>query len=203
MSVRKFTFTISLIIALICSTQAIKIEAKAILAQHLIENAWAQTLKTQDRIKPWSWADTWPVMRIIFSNGEDYFVLHGMSGQALAFGPAHLAESAMPGNGKDVVIAAHRDTHFSGLKNLVIGDEVLLEDKSSQKYHYRIISARIVDTREEQLYLDDSTESLRLITCFPFDAINPNGPLRYEIVAVPKDVQIQSEFKSPNLHTAL
>ena len=203
MSLRKILFTLSLITALICSAQAIKIEAKAILAQHLIKDAWAETLKTQDPIKPWSWADTWPVMRINFSRGDNYFVLHGMSGQALAFGPAHLSESSMPGKGKEVVIAAHRDTHFSGLKNVVIGEEVILQDSLAQEHSYRIISARIVDTRQEQLYLDDTQESLRLITCYPFDAIDPNGPLRYEIIAVPSELQIESKFQNPNLHTAL
>ena len=39
------------------------IHAKAILAQVLLERAFAQTLTTGKPVKPWSWADTWPEAR--------------------------------------------------------------------------------------------------------------------------------------------
>ena len=44
--------------------QGLWIHAKALLAQVLLERAFAQTLQTGHDVKPWSWADTWPVARV-------------------------------------------------------------------------------------------------------------------------------------------
>lgn len=203
MLVRKILFAVCLGITILCGTQALKITAKAYLAEFLIEAAWQESLKTHSAIKPWSWADTWPVLSLEFSTGRKHYVLEGQNGQALAFGPAHLSESALPGHGREVIISAHRDTHFSDLKDVLIGDTLILQNIFSRKYKYRVVSARIVDTRDEMLLVDDTQESLRLITCYPFDAINPGGPLRYELTAVPENTQIESDFQNPNLHTAL
>lgn len=203
LTLRKLGFALCLLITLFCFAQAFKIEAKATLAQYLISGAWEESLQTQKPVKPWSSADTWPVLNLGFSNGKNYYVLEGQNGQSLAFGPAHLSESGLPGENTEIVISAHRDTHFTDLKNIVIGDTVTLQDNFSKEHAYRVVSARIVDTRIEKLVLDDTQESLRLITCFPFDAVLPNGPLRYELVAVPVDVHILSEFQNPDLHSAL
>ncbi len=65
--------------------------AKARLAQILLERAFVQTIETGDNVKPWSWADTWPIARIEVKRlNANAIVLHGSSGQALAFGPGHI-----------------------------------------------------------------------------------------------------------------
>ncbi len=41
------------------------IDAKALLAQRLISVAWERTLIAGEAgVKPWPWADTWPVARL-------------------------------------------------------------------------------------------------------------------------------------------
>ncbi|MGZ7081173.1 MAG: class GN sortase, partial [Thermoanaerobaculia bacterium] len=40
--------------------------AKARLAQFLLQRAWERTLHGEKDVKPWRWADTWPVARIEF-----------------------------------------------------------------------------------------------------------------------------------------
>ena len=40
--------------------QGIYIHAKAMLAQVLLERAFAETITTGRAVKPWPWADTWP-----------------------------------------------------------------------------------------------------------------------------------------------
>ena len=40
--------------------QGVYIRAKAMLAQVLLERAWAETLATGKPVKAWSWADTHP-----------------------------------------------------------------------------------------------------------------------------------------------
>ena len=54
------------------------IYVKARLAQVLLQRAWADTLAGQRDVKPWPWADTWPVARLVVpSLGIDQIVLEG------------------------------------------------------------------------------------------------------------------------------
>src|SRR3954469_12171841 len=67
------------------------IHAKALLAQVLLERAFADTIRSGSEVKPWSWADTWPIARIEVPRLKaSAIVLAGSSGQALAFGPGHV-----------------------------------------------------------------------------------------------------------------
>src|SRR3569833_1824735 len=64
---------------------------KACLAQVLLVGAFNESGATGRAVKPWSWADTWPVARIeVRRIGASAIVLDGTSGQALAYGPGHL-----------------------------------------------------------------------------------------------------------------
>src|SRR5882724_9471214 len=68
---------------LILLAQGFYIHAKAMLAQILLERAFAQALTTGTPVKPWSWADTWPVARVAVPRlGKSAIVLAGASGQA-------------------------------------------------------------------------------------------------------------------------
>src|ERR1700753_111666 len=66
------------------------IHAKEILAQVLLARASTESIASHHPVKPWSWADTWPVARIEVKRlNASMIVLAGSSGQALAFGPGH------------------------------------------------------------------------------------------------------------------
>src|SRR5262245_35717962 len=52
------------IVGLILFGQGAYIHAKALLAQVLLQYAFAETVATGRITKPWSWADTWPIARI-------------------------------------------------------------------------------------------------------------------------------------------
>jgi sortase A len=85
-------------LGLVLLSQGLWIHAKALLAQVLLERAFAQTLASGQDVKPWSWADTWPVARLEFPRlGRTTIVLNGSSGQALAFGPGHVEGTPAPG----------------------------------------------------------------------------------------------------------
>ncbi len=76
---------------LVLLAQAAWIPAKAALAQALLERAFARSLAEGTGQRPWPWADTVPVARIVFPGlNERYVALAGSSGQALAFGPGHV-----------------------------------------------------------------------------------------------------------------
>ena len=71
--------------------------AKAEFAQFLLERAWARTIHGHQDVKPWRWADTWPVARIEFPRQRrSYIVLAGASGRTMAFGPGHVDGTASP-----------------------------------------------------------------------------------------------------------
>src|SRR5512134_469774 len=93
------------------------IYAKALLAQHMLQHAWARTLAGEREVRPWPWADTWPVARLrVPVHGIDLIVLDGVSGRTLAFGPGHAGGSAPPGAPGTAIISGHRDTHFRFLQ---------------------------------------------------------------------------------------
>src|SRR5260370_2399014 len=89
---RPATFAPVLALAgLVLFGQGIYIHAKALLAQVLLQRAFAETMAGGQPTKPWSWADTWPVARIEVKRlHASAIVLAGSSGQALALGPAHV-----------------------------------------------------------------------------------------------------------------
>ena len=159
---------------------------KASLAQILLDRAWADTLAAGAPVRPWPWADTWPVARLSASRlGADAVVLAGASGEALAFGPGLVAGAMTPGSDGHVVIAGHRDTHFAFLAQIREGDQILLEGADGRRRDYRVAGARVVDSRDAVIPLNAGGPWLTLVACWPFDAIDPGGPLRYVVSARP------------------
>lgn len=160
------------------------IEAKAHLAQVLVRRAWRQTLAGARDARPWPWADTHPVARLSLpGQGIETFVLAGASGRTLAFGPGHLDGTPRPGERGNAVISGHRDTHFAFLRRLGRGDEVVVEGRDGRRHCYVVARTRVVDRRELRVIADAGDTRLTLVTCYPFDAIRPGGPLRYVVVA--------------------
>jgi sortase A len=160
------------------------IYAKAQLAQYLLTNAWTKTLDGNPKVKPWRWADTHPVAKITFDNKLDYIILAGGSGRTMAFGPGHVSATPLPGNGGNSVIVGHRDTHFSVLKDLTPGDIIQVQIPN-KLISYKVVNSFIVDQSQSEVMQDFGSEQLTLITCYPFDALQAGGPLRYVVRAEP------------------
>lgn len=163
---------------------ALWIPAKAELAQFLLQRAWVQTLHGERHVKPWPWADTWPLARLrMADHNVDLIVLAGASGRTLAFGPGHLDGTTPPGQLGNVVLSGHRDTHFRFLAEVQPGELLSLETPDGSLQRYRVIARHVV--YEDDLYVrdDDGGAVLTLVTCYPFDAIVTGGPLRYVVRA--------------------
>lgn len=159
------------------------IRAKAGLAQILLEDAWTKTLATHRPTKAWSWADTWPIARITVPGlNKSAIVLKEAGGEALAFGPAHVAASAQPGENGTTVIAAHRDTHFGFIKDLKPGDDIDLATPTGKTIRYRMTGSSIVHAQASGITAAGKTQRLALVTCYPFDGLQ-RGPLRYVVFA--------------------
>ena len=164
--------------------QGAYIPAKAWLAQELMQRAWVRTGAGEERATPWPWADTWPVARLTAKQQDvDLIVLAGGSGRTLAFGPGHLSASAMPGETGNAIIGGHRDTHFQFLRKLEVGELLGMETTRGQRHIYKVVGVDIVDSRKGSLVLDTDAAMLTLVTCYPFDALEAGGPLRYVVTA--------------------
>lgn len=159
------------------------IHAKALVAQVLLERAFTETIATGRTVKPWSWADTYPVARIEVPRiRASAIALAGSSGQALAFGPGHVEMTAEPGERGVAVYAAHRDTHFRFLRDVAIGDEIDVTRGDGRMFRYRVDATEIVRFDASGIDPATSGHDLILSTCWPFDAVTP-GLERYVLHA--------------------
>ena len=162
------------------------IHVKADAAQLLIDAAWRRERAHLMATAPWPWADTRPVAKLVWGEGSGaatLMVLEGSSGRNLAFGPVHDPASVAPGTQGNSVIEGHRDTHFKILRDAKPGDRVAIEAVNGKETHFIVTDARIVDTRHARILLNADVARLTLVTCYPFDAVNPGGPLRWVVTA--------------------
>jgi sortase A len=176
---RKLLILILVVSGLLSLCKGAWIPCKAAIAQVLLHRAWEKSLREDRAVRPWPWADTWPVARIIVpSEGIDQIVLEGESGQALAFGPGHVTDSSLPHSAGNTILVGHRDTSFSFLRNLKNDDLVILEAINGRRYAYSVSDATVM--KNDEIYLRDVDEKwLTLITCYPFFSINPATDQRY------------------------
>lgn len=165
----------------------VRIKAKAIYAQHLLEQAWARTLDGETDARPWAWADVWPVAKIELPRlDKSSIVLSGTSGQALAFGPGHLVDTPQAGEPGMAIYAAHRDTHFGFLKHIQIGDEVVVTRPDGRRFVFVIEGTKIVDANASGLVPDGVGTRIALVTCWPFNAVK-RGKDRFVAIGVLKE----------------
>jgi len=160
------------------------IHVKAVAAQVLLSNAWARTLDGESQARPWPWADTWPLARLVVPAYDiDQIVLAGASGRSLAFGPGHVDGTAAPGAAGTAVLSAHRDTHFRFLARLRTGDALELQRPDGTTQRYRVAALEVRNKNDVRADPDRRAPRLLLVTCYPFEVLRPNTPLRYVVTA--------------------
>jgi sortase A len=160
-----------------------RIYAKAALAQVLLHRAWLGARGGELQARPWPWADMWPVARLRSPvHDVDLIVLEGATGSTTAFAPGHIVGTAPPGAAGNVGIAAHRDTHFAFLERVRVGERLSLELPDGRERSFEVDSMRVVHQRDTSSLSADG-DRLTLVTCFPFRAPVPGGPLRYVVQA--------------------
>lgn len=198
--------------AIAAAAQSSYIQLKGKVAQYLLNEAWDVTLEKGTINKPWPWADTWPVAKIsIPSQNKSMIVLDGVSGEAMAFGPARLSGravnriSSIDGAGRQtnlvekagtesrvVVIGGHRDTHLAFLQDMEKGQEFVLQTVEGHRQAYRWTRHVIANADTDILSINAGQSGLVLITCYPFNATQTGGSLRFIVIAEPVDFQSYS-----------
>jgi Sortase (surface protein transpeptidase) len=82
------------------------------------------------------------------------------------------------------LISGHRDTYFSFLQEASIGDEFKLDSILDNKdYTYEVSNIKIIDSDQQDINISNNQSELKLVTCYPFNALIAGGPLRYVVTA--------------------
>ncbi len=108
-------------------------------------------------------------------------VLEGSDDGTLARAAGHIEDTAFPGEAGNVGIAGHRDTTFRPVRNLHVGDPLVVTT-SNRVYRYRISKTAIV--QPEDVYVLDPADhpTLTLVTCYPFEYVG-HAPHRFIVSA--------------------
>ena len=165
---------------------------KAWLSQELISYSWQQSINSRSSlsnnlnvaIKPWPWADTFPIAELSFKRlQKNIVILNGGDPTTLAFSAGAIAPFNQTNSAKPFVVAGHRDSHFAFLEDILMKDVISMTDQYGQSQLYQVEAIDIVDAATGQLPVLANDSSLILITCYPFNGIDQDANERYVITA--------------------
>ncbi|GHE85667.1 class GN sortase [Thalassotalea profundi] len=184
-----FIYILFVIGGLLC-IHASWLPAKAWLSQQLISYSWHQSIDQQKlyrkkvAIKPWPWADTFPIAELSFKRIEkDIVVLNGGDPTTLAFSAGAIAPFNLANHTSAFVVAGHNDSHFSFLEDVIMKDVISMTDQYGKSQLYQVEAIDIIDASSGQLPIVTNNSSLILITCYPFSSVGNNTNERYVITA--------------------
>ena len=109
-------------------------------------------------------------------NGTDEFILDRGAGRIK--GMAKMDEAGNLG------ISGHRDGFFRGLKDIEVGDDILIQTTRGVE-KYAVSSITIVPKEDVSVLAPTTEKTLTLITCYPFYFVG-HAPKRLIVTAKPK-----------------
>jgi sortase A len=174
---------IILLAGLLLFSKGLYMQSKALLAQQLLSFAWGRHMQDGELHKAWPWADSEPFAQLRIAGQDPLIVLAGASGSNLAFAPAWMVSSARFDRGGNSVLAGHNDTHFKMLKDIILGDELIVTTVLNSPLFFQVIDISIVNQSDLSVLHAQEQETVTLITCYPFDSHIINSDLRYVVVA--------------------
>jgi sortase A len=99
--------------------------------------------------------------------GLSEVVMEGSDAKTLRRAAGHMTETPLPGHSGNTAITGHRDTFFRPLRK-IRRDDLIAVTTLQGHFVYRVVSTRIVSPRDVDVLDPGPTESLTLITCYPF-----------------------------------
>jgi len=90
--------------------------------------------------------------------------------------------TAAPDDNGNIAIAAHRDGYFRALKDVALGDVLVLESMVRER-NYQVTEISIVDPGDTSSLFATGTAAVTLVTCYPFYFVG-HAPQRYVVRAV-------------------
>jgi sortase A len=115
------------------------------------------------------------------SLGLSVMVIEGVDGGALRRAAGHIPGTALPGEPGNVGISAHRDTFFRPLRKIQKNDMITFTTVLGD-YRYRVMSTKVVNSRDVEVLRPGGNEALTLVTCYPFYFVGP-APKRFIVRA--------------------
>jgi sortase A len=113
--------------------------------------------------------------------GLTAIVVQGDSAAVLRRAVGHLADTALPGEPGNVVLAGHRDTFFRPLRGVRAGDAITLRTRDGD-FEYRVESTAVVPPSDVRALQPTGGRTLTFITCFPFSYVG-SAPDRFIVRA--------------------
>lgn len=108
-------------------------------------------------------------------------IFDGTSTRALNLGIGRVAGTARVGEPDNLALAGHRDGFFRGLKNIDVGDELILET-DDRTQHYEVTEYFVVTPEDVYVLEQNGEPSITLITCYPFYVLG-HAPKRFIVRA--------------------
>ncbi|MFZ0370864.1 MAG: sortase [Halobacillus sp.] len=123
--------------------------------------------------------------------GKRYPVYYGSDENTLTKGVGmyDTPYTNLPSEGGHTALAGHRETTFVGLDQLAKGDSIYLTE-NQMEYEYVIQSIWITDAEDRSVIVPETSSTLTLTTCYPFDFIG-SAPDRFIVQA---ELAAQNEF---------
>lgn len=126
--------------------------------------------------------------------GVAVMVREGADESTLRRAVGHIPGTALPGAPGNVALAAHRDTFFRPLRNIRKDDAIDVQTQYGT-YRYLVQSTKIVSPRDVSVLKASSSDTLTLVTCYPFYYIG-SAPKRFivratQVAVIPQHSQQQ------------
>jgi sortase A len=112
---------------------------------------------------------------------EQLPIIEGTGDAELKRGVGHFIRSVLPGIQDNSVLAGHRDSVFSQLGKLSMGDLLVVRTAAGQ-FTYKVAKFRIVKADDRTVIVPTPSAILTLSTCYPFRYIG-NAPERFIVTA--------------------
>jgi sortase A len=162
------------------------------VTQNLMHTAWLRTQASGEKIKPWPWAELWPIARLTVPHlNTEHIVLEQEKKQLVpSIGLSYLKSSVLPGEVGNTVLGVHPSLYFSFLSALKPNDILVLESPRTGKWHYRVYDTRIVNKSDTNLLEPGLKRRLILVTCYRCEKEQPvpqQNSLRYVVIAEEDD----------------
>jgi sortase A len=93
----------------------------------------------------------------------------------------HLPGTALPGQTGNMALAGHRDTFFRALRNLRLGDRIVVQSPEGS-YEYEVETTAVVVPTDLSVLRSSADREITLITCYPFSWIG-SAPYRFIVRA--------------------
>ena len=108
-------------------------------------------------------------------------IFEGTGVKELNKGVGHFSQSVLPGEKDNCVLSGHRETAFTKVGVVKIGDELIVQT-SGGTFTYEVSGTRIVHKDDKTVIVPTDHAVLTLTTCYPFNYLG-NAPDRYIISA--------------------